>query len=313
MSGLMLVLAACASLSLGRRCDAAQFVEHVIVDVPVQEGTLVMPGMQFTKTWRVTNTGDCLWTSEYALVIVGGDAMGAPEEAALPQEAAPGESVDVSVAMTAPDTAGMQRSEWMLRNAEGELFGVGPEGDDPLRVELEVAELPVGVVYDFTRVHCLAPWHSGLATFLPCDDIPDEESERIGYLRLNADPALEGSTGGNSPVIEVKPNNGGWIAGFFPPIAIQEGDTFVSTVGCMDGNDDCSVLFQLDYELEDGSRGRLGEWPEVFDDAANEFRVDLTELAGQRITLILMVSENGGRSLEAVGFWLDPRIENPEE
>jgi hypothetical protein len=285
----------------------------VIVDLPVLEGTLVMPGMQFTKTWRVTNSGTCTWTSDYALVLSSGDALGAPKEVPLPHAVAPGESVDISVPVTAPPAAGGQRSEWMLRNAEGEIFGVGQEGERPLVAEFKVAALEPGVAYDFTQVMCLAPWHSDLATFLPCDDLPDEESSRIGYVRLNADPALEGSSQDNPHVIEVKPNNGGWIAGFFPLAEVEDGDSFVATVGCMDKHEACSLLFQLDYELADGSRGTLAEWPEVYDEAASEFRVDLSSLAGQRITLILMVSENGGRTQDAVGFWLAPRIERSSD
>ncbi|MCL5428890.1 MAG: NBR1-Ig-like domain-containing protein [Chloroflexi bacterium] len=311
IASLGLLLSACSAAPANAVCDNAQFVDHVILDVPVQQGATVMPGTLFTKTWQVLNNGQCEWTGDYALVQSGGEAMSAIEEVALPGVVASGETVDISVPMTAPSIAGSYTSEWMLRNAEGKLFGVGPEGERPLTVELVVPELPEGVVYDFNQVICLAQWHSNRAQFLSCEGVDDEEGLLDGYVRLNTDPALEGSTRGNPPVIEMKPNNqqGGWLAGFFPPITIQEGYHFLATVGCMDGEPDCSVLFRLDYELEDGTHATLIESPQVFDDIPGEIDVDLSSLAGQNVTLVLVVLENGGASREARGYWMDARLE----
>ena len=307
----LIFLAACASATSAQACDSAQFIDHVIVDVPVAQGTLVMPGIHFTKSWQVKNQGTCDWTADYALVQSGGDALGTAEEAALPGLVAAGETVDISVCLTAPAQAGSYRGEWMLRNGEGQLFGVGPNGDRPLTTEFVVAELPEPVVYDFAQVICLAQWYSDRASFLPCEGEDDEQGLLDGYVRLNMEPALESSKRGNPPVIEVKPNNqsGGWIAGFFPPITIEEGDHFLATIGCMASNPQCALLFRLDYELPDGTRATLGEWEQIFDGKVGAINVDLSDLAGDEVRLILAVHENGGRSLQAIGFWLAARVE----
>ncbi|MEX1247376.1 MAG: NBR1-Ig-like domain-containing protein [Anaerolineales bacterium] len=293
------LLAGCTTAEPAPACDKTQFVDHVILDVPVQEGTTVMPGTIFTKTWQVRNDGTCDWTSDYALVHTGGKAMAAEEEIALPPVAS-GETVDLSVRMKAPSAAGGYASEWMLRNAAGELFGVGPQGDRPLTAELVVPELPAGVVYDFTQVVCLARWDSGRAEFLPCDGEDDEQGELDGYVRL----APNGT-------IEVKPNNqqGGWIAGYFPPIVIEEGEHFRATVGCVDENPDCAVAFIFKFETTDGTQAILGDPQPLSGETRIEFDLDLSPLAGQEIIMILEMQENGGRSLEARGFWLNPRIE----
>ena len=47
-------------------CDAAAFVR----DVTIPDGTIVEPGRDFTKTWRLKNVGTCSWTTAYALVFV---------------------------------------------------------------------------------------------------------------------------------------------------------------------------------------------------------------------------------------------------
>src|SRR3990170_5661367 len=309
----LFLLAACGvSPTADSECDKAQFVDHVIVDVPVQQGTTVMPGTLFTKTWEVVNNGSCNWIADYALVHSEGDAMGVADgEVALPSVVSPGQTVDISVPMVAPLAAGSYASEWMFRNADGEIFGVGPEGDRPLTAEIVVPELPEGVIYDFSQVVCLAQWHSDRATFLPCEGEDDEEGILNGYVRLNAEPAIEGSTRDNPPVIEVKPNNqpNGWLAGFFPSITIRDGDRFLATVGCLEEFPDCSVIFRLDYELEDGTHATLSEIPQVFDDEPGDLDVDLSGLSGQNVTLVLVILENGGRSVEARGYWLDARVE----
>lgn len=312
---ILLLIGACApSGGLSSECDSAVFIDHVILDTPVELGTTVMPATHFTKTWRVQNDGECTWTTQYALVQVSGSSMGAPAEQALEIEVAPGESLDISLALTAPSEAGSHRGEWMLRNANGNLFGVAASGGAPLITEYQVADLPVGVVYEFDQVHCLAVWHSNLATFLPCDGGDDEEDPRIGYVRLVVDASLEDNNPNNSPIIEVKPNNqdGGWINGFFPPITLQQGDHFLAEVGCLSENPDCSIIFQLEYQRQDGSVGRLGEWDQVQDREASSIDVDLSELTGESIRLILRMEENGGRSLQGIGYWLDARIERGE-
>jgi hypothetical protein len=312
MAFIVFLLVSCSSASVTATCDSAQFVDHVILDVPVQDGTVVMPGTLFTKTWEIMNDGSCEWTMDYAFVQTGGDPLGAPDVVIdLPNAVPSGQVVDMSVPMMAPSDPGTYRSEWMLRNAQGDLFGVGPQGDRPLSIEIMVPELPTGVVYDFNQVVCLAQWHSDRATFLSCDGIDDEEGLLNGFVRLNTDPALEGSSRENPAVIEMKPNNqqGGWLAGFFPPITIEAGDHFHATVGCMDGYADCSVLFQLDYELADGTHQTLAENAQIFDDVPGEMDVDLSSLVGQNVTLVLVVRENGGASREAFGYWENARIE----
>jgi len=117
-------------------CDQALFV----TDVTVPDGTEMLPGQEFVKTWRLRNTGVCTWTTDYSLVFYSGDAMGAPPSVPLPGNVPPGQEVDVSVSMTAPTEPGKYRGEWKLRNAAGLVFGVGAGGTLPFWVEIVVPE-----------------------------------------------------------------------------------------------------------------------------------------------------------------------------
>src|SRR5688572_26820454 len=104
-------------------CDKASFV----ADVTVPDGTIFAPSAAFTKTWRLKNTGSCIWTTSYKLVYYSGDQMSAPTSVNLPWGAVNGQTVDITVNMVAPSTAGAYRGFWILSNASGQLFGIGAD------------------------------------------------------------------------------------------------------------------------------------------------------------------------------------------
>lgn len=109
-------------------CIRAEFVR----DVTIPDGSFISPGKAFTKTWRIRNAGSCTWTTDFALVYVSGTALGSVQAVRLPHAVAPGKYVDISVTMVAPTSAGAFKSNWMLRSAGGQLFGVGCSGQVPV-------------------------------------------------------------------------------------------------------------------------------------------------------------------------------------
>ena len=119
------------------RCDQAE-AAYPSIDITIPDDTEIPAGNTFTKVWRVVNTGTCNWTADYAAVFISGDQMGAPEFVYIDQPVAPGQSVDIAVNMTAPLDPGTYRSDWMLQNASGEQFGIGPNGSNPFWVQIVV-------------------------------------------------------------------------------------------------------------------------------------------------------------------------------
>lgn len=99
-------------------CDVAQFID----DVTIPDGTTLEPNETFTKTWRFKNVGTCSWTPSYAVVFSSGDAMNGPVTRALTGNVNPGQTVDISVDLTAPATDGNYKGFWKLRNAAGVHF-----------------------------------------------------------------------------------------------------------------------------------------------------------------------------------------------
>jgi hypothetical protein len=70
--------------------------------------------------------------------------MGGAQSTPLAASVAPGETVELSVDMTAPAQVGSYLSFWQLRNAAGTLFGLGPEANQPLYVQIEVVPAGTG-------------------------------------------------------------------------------------------------------------------------------------------------------------------------
>lgn len=118
-------------------CDEATFIE----DVTIPDGTELGPETSFTKTWRLLNAGTCAWNPNYKLVFASGDLMSGPSSQQLVNlDVPPGASIDVSVDLISPNKLGTYRGYWMLKNANGELFGIGPT-DQAFYLEIKVVEI----------------------------------------------------------------------------------------------------------------------------------------------------------------------------
>ncbi|MEP7290811.1 MAG: NBR1-Ig-like domain-containing protein [Chloroflexota bacterium] len=90
-------------------------------DLTIADGSAINAGTSFRKTWRIRNVGTTTWRPGYQLAFFSGSQMNGPASVPLPP-AKPGEAVDVSVDLIAPDALGIQRSTWKPRNAENKFF-----------------------------------------------------------------------------------------------------------------------------------------------------------------------------------------------
>lgn len=108
------------------------------LDVTIPDDTPIFPGQRFVKTWRLVNLGACVWDSTYSVVWVSGDNLAPFTSYALCNRVFPGESVDISIEMVAPLWQGRYTGYWMLRSPSGKLFGLGPAGNAPFWVRIQV-------------------------------------------------------------------------------------------------------------------------------------------------------------------------------
>ena len=107
--------------------DGLAFVSDVTYgDTNMSTPPFIQPGTQFIKTWRVENTGNCNWNSNFQLVYAYGNVAAAQmngQSVHIPGNVAPGQTVDLSVTLTAPQDALTYQGFWQMENSAGYRFG----------------------------------------------------------------------------------------------------------------------------------------------------------------------------------------------
>ena len=96
-------------------CNDADFISETIPD-----GSEFDEGDSFIKTWRFKNIGTCTWNTNYKIVFKSGAQMGAPASKNFPNPVAPGETVDISLNLTAPSSPGTYTGYWKLVDDAGD-------------------------------------------------------------------------------------------------------------------------------------------------------------------------------------------------
>ncbi len=284
------------------RCNWAEFV----TDVSIPDGTEIVPGASFTKTWRLKNIGSCTWTTNYDLVFVGGQAMNAPARVGLPTSVAPGQTIDLSLLMEAPTYPGTYTGYWILADADDNRFGYGPRAAESFWVKIKV-DTADEIVYNFAQHVCDAAWRSGTTNPLPCPG--DESDNDIGYVVAKTDPIRESGGIENELSLATSPDNAdnGVIYGVYPAFTVQSGDLFKTVVGCEFDSPGCDVIFELRYQINGGTVRTLASWHEVYEGQTRSVTVNLSDLAGYKVNFILTV-KNNGTSQNNRALWILPRI-----
>lgn len=291
-------------------CHQATFID----DVTVKDNTVFTAGDAFVKTWRIKNTGSCSWTKDYKIVFQNGNSMSAPASVAFPATVNPGSTVDLSVPMNAPGNTGDYTGNWMLKAANGTVFGVGSSGNVPLSVVIKVATVPTPkdthTIYDFVKNYCNAQWRTN-AGFINCPSSGIDFQN--GSITRSYAPILENGMVDDEGAIQTVPAVGGdgFIQGQFPSMLIHSGDQFATTLLCSKNMTNCSVTFELSYMEKGGStRTTLGSWNKTLDGNTMPVSVDLSSLDGKEVVFFLKVISQGS-SKDDLAQWMAARITHP--
>ncbi len=81
------------------------------------------PGQEFTVTWTLKNTGPTTWSSNYQVRCFTTAFCFSGKTTALGKEVKNGETVDISLHLVAPTTAGDHTTLWALSTPSGDNFG----------------------------------------------------------------------------------------------------------------------------------------------------------------------------------------------
>jgi hypothetical protein len=281
---------------------------HFITDVNYPDGTEIEAGAEFTKTWRLQNTGTCTWDPGYAVVFERGDALGGPASKALTTEPIPPQAeVEVSVTLVAPDAPGSYQGYWRLRDPAGQKFGTGESGDKDFWVKINVGTIS-GVAYDFIAQASKATWVSGGGGGEVMLNFGGDDGDPNGVAKLKQDIKLENNAQvGRTLVTHPKHVDHGNIYGTFPAYTVQSGDHFKSRLGFLENCGEGQVVFQLWYQQGE-AQTKLAEWSDSCDRNLVVVDKDLSNLAGEKVQFVLVVSADGS-PVDDLVIWGSTRIE----
>ena len=281
-------------------CDQVKFVK----DVTIPDEMDIAPGERFTKIWRLQNAGSCPWGIGYLLYFESGDIMGGPSSQDLtPETIQPGETLDISVDLVAPEETGTYQGFWKLRNVKGEGFGVG-EYSKAFWLKINVVE-GAGMMFDFNVRADEAAWGSGSVPVDFADlggdilnfDHPGGPEDP--YVALLDQQFLEGGRISGILLAAYPPRGSGeYIIGRFPNYKVNGGDLLFGRVGlstnvngvCGDGD----VTFRINLMVggDPATMVTLWDWNEVCDNQLKSFEIDLDDFKGEVVQIFLVTIAN---------------------
>ncbi|MGE5250052.1 MAG: NBR1-Ig-like domain-containing protein [Bacteroidota bacterium] len=89
-------------------------------DITIPPGTRFTAPQDFSKVWRLKNTGTCTWTpGAYRLRFVEGEQMGPASEIPVPGAIQPDTLADFVLPLTVPQEPGLHAGRWQLFDGEG--------------------------------------------------------------------------------------------------------------------------------------------------------------------------------------------------
>jgi len=109
-----------------------------VADVTIPDNSEVGAGTIFTKTWRVGNLGTCTWGPDYMLTHYSDEQMGALPSVPL-GITRPGEFLEISVDLRAPNSTGTHRGNFVIKNPAGLIMSL--DEDSRLWVIIDVTNV----------------------------------------------------------------------------------------------------------------------------------------------------------------------------
>lgn len=94
-----------------------------VADITIPDYSNVTASSTFTKTWRVKNTGTCIWGSDYTVSHYSEEPMGAPVSSPM-SVTYPGETADISLNLIAPSSNGRHRGNFVIKDPDGKIMSI---------------------------------------------------------------------------------------------------------------------------------------------------------------------------------------------
>lgn len=274
-------------------------------------GSQVYTGERFHVTWRIRNIGESTWDDSYSLVYIGGEAFGQDPSIPLSVEAAPGDIIDLTMALTAPDLTGAFRGEWLFVAPDGDAFGVGYENPMPLAVDVNIVYNTVNLGEHQLRLlfedYSTAEWRDQHGPAFV--SAPGNIGVHGAVTRVE-EAVYEGEREENEPTLIMEPaqGEGGFIEGRFTPFTVTSNNYFTTYVGCLEEAKFCDAALKIYVQVVgetspvlywEGGQINDGEWVRIHQ--------PLEKFRGEEIVIIFRVENNGNANGDKIG-WFSPMI-----
>lgn len=177
----------------------------------------------------------------------------------------------------------------------------------PTTTATPIADVTSEPLMDFADLACAAQWQANDGV-LGCPGQPDDPR---GSVTVLSEAALEDGPTVTQPALLTIPSTSadGYILGLYPQYKVAAGDHLRAGVGCEYNALQCSVLFRVSYLDEAGAARDLWTLGEFYDGHHFDLDLDLSDLAGQQVRIVLSVG-NLGNAAGDRALWIAPRIVN---
>ena len=279
-----------------------------VSDMTIPDGMIITPYTNFTKSWYITNSGDCTWNSNYKLVYNSGAEVGKSKSFSIlePQHfIQPGESVIVSADLVAPyNLNNTFTTYWALESDRGEIFGAGDAKNVFLSSSFTIAD-SFNVAQNFNSLTC-----SDDTGYITCG--ASSLSNGRGVVYYDDTPTLESGRSGNPAIVAAPPigKDNSTVRFEFGPLRFPRGSWFYTNFCCRPQTPHCDVTVKL-YTKEPGYdwilREEMREWNDGF---MNEwkFTIDDIGIFDQDYFYAIEVTSNGGATEEDTIMFSNFRI-----
>jgi uncharacterized protein YkwD len=148
-----------------------------VTDVTIPDNTNMVGGTTFTKTWRIANNGTCVWGPAYSLTYYSDERLGAPSFIPL-SLTYPGQALDITVDLTAPNTIGTHRGNFVIKNPAGLIMKIAD--DSRLWVIINVTTVSAATVAVSATPIGPSATPAGSLTPTPTGPTPTQDSSSSG-------------------------------------------------------------------------------------------------------------------------------------
>ena len=148
-----------------------------VTDVTIPDNTNMVGGTKFTKTWRISNNGTCVWGPTYTLNHYSDESLGLLSTVPLGLTY-PGQTLDISAELTAPNTTGTHRGNFVIENPQGLIMKIAD--DSRLWVIVNVTSVSAATIAVSATPIGATNTPAGTATPTPTGPTPTQGASGAG-------------------------------------------------------------------------------------------------------------------------------------